>query len=116
VSLRSVPDEFKESFESPRSADKEKLNALKERIRKSGAEVFENYPATFGGLVEDKPIMVGLEAFSQNVANAVWNALLTICDENREVRINLYIRCRPPSNKVYRIAGRRMTLFDGVIR
>ena len=52
-----------------------RLENLKARIRKSGLEVFDNYPCRWGGVADGKPMVAGLEAFGQRALRNLWNAV-----------------------------------------
>jgi telomerase protein component 1 len=51
------------------------MQSLKERIRSSGRPVYEDYPCSYGGLVDGKPVTNNLNAFAEQVFNDLWNAI-----------------------------------------
>ncbi|KAK3095524.1 hypothetical protein FSP39_015646 [Pinctada imbricata] len=69
----SIPKEFKDDFVS--ESDKQKLDSLKTRVRGSGLEVYDMYPCTWGGVVDGKPIVAGLDSFAVRVLNNLWTAI-----------------------------------------
>ncbi|KAJ8317249.1 hypothetical protein KUTeg_005153 [Tegillarca granosa] len=60
---KDIPKEFHLDFLSEDDKSKEKINKLKNRIRTSGLEVYDGYPCRWGGVVDSKPIVAGLEKF-----------------------------------------------------
>ncbi len=58
-----------------------RLTRLKQRVRSSGLEVFDGYPASYGGVVHGKPVASGLEDLGQRVVEVLWNALTKIAKE-----------------------------------
>ncbi len=61
--------------------DQRRLAELKERVRSSGLEVFDGYPARYGGVVRGKPVAEGLEELGQRVVDVLWNAITTLAGE-----------------------------------
>ncbi|KAL4232139.1 hypothetical protein ACF0H5_009714 [Mactra antiquata] len=72
---KDVPKVYKEEFLSENSTSAEKMKLLKDRIRHSGLEVFDNYPCTWGGIVDGKCIVSGLEEFGTRSLNNLWNGI-----------------------------------------
>ncbi|XP_013407026.1 telomerase protein component 1 isoform X1 [Lingula anatina] len=72
---KDLPKKYLQDFaaESPSSATK--MEALKERIRSSGLEVFDGYPCKWGGVVDGQPMVSGLEDFGFRTLNCLWNAV-----------------------------------------
>ncbi|XP_053406458.1 telomerase protein component 1-like [Mercenaria mercenaria] len=70
-----IPKKYREDFECESDRNKEKMDALKRRIRVSGLEVFDNYPCHWGGVVDGKPIVAGLEQFGLRALNNLWNGI-----------------------------------------
>ena len=62
----------------------ERLGQLKERVRRSGVEVFDNYPANWGGIVGGVPVAGGLTEFGNRVLNNLWNAIQKAYPEEEE--------------------------------
>ncbi|KAM9458628.1 telomerase protein component 1 isoform 1-T2 [Salvelinus alpinus] len=73
---RSVPVAWRSDF-APESKEAEcKMADLKRRIVDSEAKVTENYPCEWGGVVDGKPYVKGLEEFGKVVLEDLWGALL----------------------------------------
>ncbi|PVD30085.1 hypothetical protein C0Q70_09346 [Pomacea canaliculata] len=72
---KNVPSAFLQSFASEDEESMIRLNNLKNRVRCSGHEVFDNYPCQWGGVVDKKPIVAGLEEFGQRALNNLWLAV-----------------------------------------
>ncbi|XP_047145181.1 telomerase protein component 1 isoform X1 [Hydra vulgaris] len=69
-----IPKKYHKDFIDEKNQDK--LESLKEWIRcQHGAEVFSNYPCHWSGVVNDKPMLGGLEEFGQRVLNNLWVAI-----------------------------------------
>ena len=84
--MGSVTDDVKSAFcfDSPEAL--ERLQDLKARIleyekiseRKC---VYNGYPAVYGGVIDGKPMMVGLESFASRVVNDLWGAICNVFPE-----------------------------------
>eukprot|EP01129_Flabellula_baltica_P005804 TRINITY_DN2127_c0_g1_i1.p1 TRINITY_DN2127_c0_g1~~TRINITY_DN2127_c0_g1_i1.p1 ORF type:complete len:2266 (+),score=515.97 TRINITY_DN2127_c0_g1_i1:47-6844(+) len=75
--VSQVPEEDLRNFVE--SDDKmEKMEDLKRRIRESGRPVMENYQCTYGGVQDDKAMVVDLKEFGDRVFKDLWSA---ICNE-----------------------------------
>ncbi|KAJ8012283.1 hypothetical protein DPEC_G00067060 [Dallia pectoralis] len=73
---RSVPVAWRADF-APESKEAEtKMSDLKRRIVNTGAKVFESYPCEWGGTVDGKSYVKGLEEFGKAVLLDLWGALL----------------------------------------
>uniref|UniRef100_A0A4W5JTE1 NACHT domain-containing protein n=1 Tax=Hucho hucho TaxID=62062 RepID=A0A4W5JTE1_9TELE len=73
---RSVPVAWRADF-APESKEAEcKMADLKRRIVDSEAKVTENYSCEWGGVVDGKPYVKGLEEFGKVVLEDLWGALL----------------------------------------
>ena len=73
--LSDVPEEHRAVFlpENPEAA--EKLKRLKDDFHQY-CPVFENYPCAYGGVGEDRKVILrGLEAFGQRVLEDLWSAI-----------------------------------------
>lgn len=81
-----MPSEFKEDFENESEEAQEKIDALKSDIRYSGLEVYDNYPCRWLGVVQDKPMVGGLESFGQRVLYNLWNAIQRDYPEDDELQ------------------------------
>ncbi|XP_053738812.1 telomerase protein component 1 isoform X3 [Synchiropus splendidus] len=73
---KSVPASWKADFSSESKEAQFNLNALKNMLRKSDAKVTENYPCQWGGVVEGKPYLEGLEDFGKAVLRDLWAAIV----------------------------------------
>ena len=71
----SIPEKHRAHFESESGEAREKIQRLKSEIRTSGLEVYDGYPSKWLGVLEDKPMVGGLEDFGQRVLHNVWNAI-----------------------------------------
>lgn len=71
----SIPKTHRGEFESESEEAKEKIELLKSEIRTSGIEVYDGYPSRWLGVLEDKPMVGGLEDFGQRVLHNLWNAI-----------------------------------------
>ena len=70
-----IPEDMKDEFQSDTHKDREKIEDLKSRIRISGLEVYDGYPCKWMGVIDDKPIVGGLEDFGQRVLYNLWNSI-----------------------------------------
>ncbi|ESN94362.1 hypothetical protein HELRODRAFT_164192 [Helobdella robusta] len=59
-----------------------KLKKLKKLVSSSGYEVYDNYPCSWGGVKDGRPIVTNLEAFGNRVIDNLWNAILKTYPEN----------------------------------
>ncbi|CAG5115663.1 unnamed protein product, partial [Candidula unifasciata] len=82
---KDVPEVFKSDFKSESEMHKTKMNALKKKIRSSGLEVYDGYPCHWGGCVDGKPMVAGLDEFGARVLNTLANAIRKLCPEKDEV-------------------------------
>lgn len=78
IFCREIPSEVLPDFEAETEESKFRMDRLKNEIRQSSLEVFDNYPAHYGGIVNEKPITTGLDEFGKRVINNIWNALETL--------------------------------------
>ncbi|XP_028831338.1 telomerase protein component 1 [Denticeps clupeoides] len=75
---RSVPAAWKADF-APESRETEsKMASMKRRILESGAKVTENYPCEWGGVVDGRPCVKGLEQFSKAVQEDLWESIMKL--------------------------------------
>ena len=70
-----IPAQYRSNFESESEEAQEKSERLKSEIRSSGLEVYDGYPSTWLGVLEEKPMVGGLEEFGQRVLYNLWNAI-----------------------------------------
>ena len=73
--LTTIPEKCRQNFESGSEETAERIEHLKSRIRTSGLEVYDGYPAGWLGIVEEKEMLGGLEDFGQRVLHNLWNAI-----------------------------------------
>ena len=73
--LTTIPEKCRKNFESGSEETAERIEHLKSRIRTSGLEVYDGYPARWLGIVEEKEMLGGLEDFGQRVLHNLWNAI-----------------------------------------
>lgn len=71
----TVPEGHRNCFESESEEAKGKIELLKSDIRTSGIEVYDGYPSRWLGVLEDKPMVGGLEDFGKRVLHNIWNAI-----------------------------------------
>ncbi|XP_029930833.1 telomerase protein component 1 [Myripristis murdjan] len=80
--IKSVPVAWRSDF-APESKEAEaKMADLKKRIRVSDVKVTENYPCEWGGVMEGKPYLKGLEDFAKTVLEDLWTAVKKIFVED----------------------------------
>ena len=73
--ITTIPDDSRSHFKSESNEAKESIERLKSDIRTSGLEVYDGYPSRWLGVLEDKPMVGGLEEFGQRVLHNIWNAI-----------------------------------------
>lgn len=73
--IDTVPKEYSNHFCGESEESSEKIENLKDKIRISGLEVYDNYPSRWLGVVDGKLMMGGLEDFGQRVLYNLWNAI-----------------------------------------
>ncbi|KAL0966294.1 hypothetical protein UPYG_G00293480 [Umbra pygmaea] len=73
---RSVPVAWRADFAAESKEAESKMSELKRRILNSGAKVTEDYPCEWGGVVDGKPYVKGLEKFGKSVLQDLWGVLL----------------------------------------
>ena len=71
----TIPEDSQSYFESESYEAKENIERLKSDIRTSGLEVYDGYPSKWLGILEDKPMVGGLDEFGQRVLHNIWNAI-----------------------------------------
>ena len=71
----TIPESHRSSFKSESEEVKEKIERLKSCIRTSGLEAYDGYPSRWLGVLEDKPMVGGLEDFGRRVLFNIWNAI-----------------------------------------
>ena len=67
-----VPKPFLEDFSAEDAESARKMHDLKRRIRGSGYAVLDGYPASWAGMVGDKPVAGNLERFGTFVLDQLW--------------------------------------------
>ncbi|XP_033107315.1 telomerase protein component 1-like [Anneissia japonica] len=73
--IENIPDKWKKDFVTVNSTAASNLENLKERIRTSPLEVYDGYPCEWGGVVNGKPVVTGLDKFGHRVINNLWQAI-----------------------------------------
>ena len=76
-----LPSQLRAKFFAEDSEDAERMASLKERIRRSGHEVYESYPATFAGVVRGTPVAGNLEAMGKRLLQSLWEKVENISAE-----------------------------------
>eukprot|EP01105_Mastigella_eilhardi_P008303 TRINITY_DN2021_c4_g2_i1.p1 TRINITY_DN2021_c4_g2~~TRINITY_DN2021_c4_g2_i1.p1 ORF type:complete len:1404 (-),score=366.79 TRINITY_DN2021_c4_g2_i1:51-4172(-) len=74
--MNNVPSELLKDFESENDHAAEHLKRLKQHIKAAGVTVYENYPCLWKGMVDNKPMVAGLEQFGQHVLEFLWNSFV----------------------------------------
>ncbi|KAH9524948.1 hypothetical protein Btru_028330 [Bulinus truncatus] len=82
---KDIPKTFESDFKSESELHKSKIVGLKSRIRSSGLEVYDGYPCHWGGCVDGKPIVAGLDQFGERVLNNLVNAVNKLYPQQGEV-------------------------------
>ncbi|RXN33639.1 telomerase component 1 [Labeo rohita] len=71
----SVPVAWRTDFVAESKEAEAKMNSLKTWIRKNDFKVTENYPCEWGGVVDGKPYVKGLEDFGKAALEDLWDTL-----------------------------------------
>lgn len=79
--IKNVPKEFLSDFAAENPQVEAKMTALKNRVRNSSLELIDGYDCHWGGVVDGKPIVSGLEKFAMPVINSVWNSVRKQCPD-----------------------------------
>ena len=74
----TLPPDCRGDFEEQDASSIRNMLNLHSRVRDSGLEVYDGYPARYGGMRSGKASVVGLEEFGQRVIDNLWNALQTL--------------------------------------
>ena len=84
-----LPSHLRSKFFTECGEDQERIRLLKAKIRSSGHEVYDGYPATFAGLVRGVPVTGHLEDMGKRLLNSLWAKLQTIStpDEAKSRRL-----------------------------
>ena len=116
--LSEIPEEHLGSFASSSYEDECKIEALKSKIRESGLEVYDKYPARWFGVAEGKPMAGGLEDFGYRVLNVLWNRIqkdFPLQDPNRDAMVeanNLHMATMESFSETF--VGRRELLQEAM--
>ncbi|XP_036357534.1 telomerase protein component 1 [Octopus sinensis] len=70
-----VPKKWMKYFVAENSDKQEKMDSLKDRIKRSGFDVCSGYPAEWGGMKDGVPFASGLECFAKRVFHQLQNAV-----------------------------------------
>lgn len=73
--MSEVPEEHHSSMFSETFETRQKMENLKSRIRTSGLEVYDGYPARWLGAVDGRCMTQGLEDFGKRVLTVLWNRI-----------------------------------------
>ncbi|XP_073705050.1 telomerase protein component 1 isoform X2 [Garra rufa] len=71
----SVPVAWRTDFVAESKEAEAKMNSLKTWIRNNDFKVTENYPSEWGGVVDGKPYVKGLEDFGRAALEDIWDAI-----------------------------------------
>ena len=77
-----LPSHLRAKFFTESAEDCERMASLKEKIRRSGHEIYDGYPATFAGVVRKMPIAGNLEAMGKRLLKSLWAKLQNISAQN----------------------------------
>ena len=83
--LSNVPQSLVDDFverNSPQSSSN--LQQLKTEIRRSGFHLFDHYPCSWRGVVDDKPMVGDLEAFGRDVLETLWRGVQNMYGQRRQ--------------------------------
>eukprot|EP01125_Pyxidicula_operculata_P019749 TRINITY_DN7182_c0_g1_i1.p1 TRINITY_DN7182_c0_g1~~TRINITY_DN7182_c0_g1_i1.p1 ORF type:complete len:1565 (+),score=417.22 TRINITY_DN7182_c0_g1_i1:40-4734(+) len=88
--LSSVPAKYKTDFIEEKQSNSESLIDLKDRIKSivPSQYVFDNYPCEWRGVVDEKPMVGGLEDFGKHVLETFWQHLKEEFPEREEKEEN----------------------------
>lgn len=99
-----VPEAWRDDFAAESAETASKMNDLKSRIQSSGFKVTENYPCDWGGVVDGKPFVKGLEMFAKSVIEDLWATLqILFAEESDEADLTIEIK----EQEVHQDAQRR---------
>ncbi|XP_036421241.1 telomerase protein component 1 isoform X2 [Colossoma macropomum] len=82
--VSSVPAAWTGDFASESSESAAKMNKLKGWIRNSQFKITENYPCEWGGVVDGRPYVKGLEDFARAAMEDLWAALQKLYVEEED--------------------------------
>ncbi|XP_062873352.1 telomerase protein component 1-like [Trichomycterus rosablanca] len=82
--VSSVPEEWRSDFVAESEEAAAKMSDLKTQIRSDGFKVTENYPCEWGGVVDGRAYLRGLEDFAKAVLDDLWSALQSIFTEESD--------------------------------
>ncbi|KAK2900722.1 hypothetical protein Q8A67_008837 [Cirrhinus molitorella] len=71
----SVPVAWRTDFVAESKEAEAKMNSLKKWIQNNDFKVTENYPCEWGGVVDGKPYVKGLEDFGRAALENIWDAI-----------------------------------------
>ncbi|XP_066518169.1 telomerase protein component 1-like [Hoplias malabaricus] len=80
----SVPVDWRGDFTSESSESAAKMKELKTWIRSNQFKITENYSCEWGGVVDGKPCVKGLEEFARAVLEDLWAALERLFIEDED--------------------------------
>ncbi|KAL7849289.1 hypothetical protein SRHO_G00209120 [Serrasalmus rhombeus] len=82
--VSSVPAAWRGDFVSESSESAAKMNEMKRWIRNNQFKITENYPCEWGGVVDGRPYVKGLEDFARAVMEDLWAALQKLYVEEED--------------------------------
>ncbi|KAL7832341.1 hypothetical protein AOLI_G00298890 [Acnodon oligacanthus] len=82
--VSSVPAAWRGDFASESSDSAAKMSELKGWIRNSQFKITENYPCEWGGVVDGRPYVKGLEDYARTVMEDLWAALQKLYVEEED--------------------------------
>ncbi|XP_076828071.1 telomerase protein component 1 isoform X2 [Brachyhypopomus gauderio] len=91
--VSTVPVAWKADFAADSKEIEAKMDNLKRSIQNNGFRVLENYPCEWGGVVDRRPCVKGLEEFRKAVMEDLWEALQKFfVEEADELDLTLEIK------------------------
>ena len=72
---RDIPAGLEDDFKVENDKSAAAMEKLKGWVSTSGLEVYDRYPCQWGGMVDGRPVVMGLQHFGFRVLNNMWNAI-----------------------------------------
>ncbi|XP_026060883.1 telomerase protein component 1-like isoform X3 [Carassius auratus] len=101
--VSSVPVAWRTDFVAESKEAEAKINSLKTWIRNNDFKVTENYPCEWGGVVDGKPYLKGLEDFGKAVLEDIWEVVQQLFVEETDEDLTSEIK----DQEVYQDAQQR---------
>lgn len=89
---RSVPAAWRTDFVAESKEAEAKMNSLKTWIQSSEFKVKENYPCEWGGVMDGKPYVKGLEEFGRAALEDIWEAVQQLFVEETDEDVTSEIK------------------------